>query len=71
MPLPHEDEADAVYRAVRNAQGEYALWPAFRELPVGWVDTGCAGTREDVLAWIEVMRTEKEATPVRDPMRGS
>ncbi|AWS48141.1 MbtH family protein [Streptosporangium sp. 'caverna'] len=32
---PFEDAA-GVYRVLRNADGQYSLWPDFAEVPAGW-----------------------------------
>jgi len=36
-----------------NAEGQYSLWSAFRELPAGWQKMGPHGTRQVCLGWIE------------------
>ncbi|MFE4360354.1 MULTISPECIES: MbtH family protein [Streptomycetaceae] len=35
MTNPFEDD-DATYLVLRNAEGQYSLWPAFAEVPAGW-----------------------------------
>lgn len=41
------------YCVLVNADGQYSLWSAFRELPAGWVQTGPSGSRQVCLDWIE------------------
>ncbi|MCL2453150.1 MAG: MbtH family NRPS accessory protein [Alphaproteobacteria bacterium] len=40
------------YVVLENHEGQYSLWPAFRELPKGWIAIGPAGRRQDCLDWI-------------------
>ena len=57
MANPFEsDEID--YRVLINAEGQYSLWPAFREVPAGWSATGPTGRRQDCLDWIEARWTD-------------
>ncbi|GAB3129878.1 MbtH family protein [Tsukamurella serpentis] len=35
MPNPFDDEAGTFY-ALRNAEGQYSIWPTFQEVPGGW-----------------------------------
>ena len=41
-----------------NAEGQYSLWPAFREAPPGWTLTGPQGGRRICLEWIEAHWTD-------------
>jgi len=36
-----------------NAEGQYSIWPGFREVPRGWNTVGPAGDRQVCLDWIE------------------
>jgi amino acid adenylation domain-containing protein len=52
------DPAAATHRAVVNERGQYSIWQADGELPLGWSDTGISGTRADCLAKIEDVWTD-------------
>jgi thioesterase domain-containing protein/uncharacterized protein YbdZ (MbtH family) len=52
------EPAAATHRAVVNDRGQYSIWPAERELPLGWSDTGISGTMSDCLAKIEDVWTD-------------
>ena len=52
MTNPFEDE-DAEYLVLINDEGQYSLWPAFREVPAGWTETGPRGKRKECLDHIE------------------
>jgi uncharacterized protein YbdZ (MbtH family) len=45
--------AEAEFRVVINHEGQYSLWPTYRERPRGWEDAGCRGTRDQCLDFIE------------------
>lgn len=52
--LYHDDPPDTtIYRAVLNHEEQYSIWPAAKELPPGWRDAGNAGSKAEVLAFIE------------------
>lgn len=39
--IPAADaEGDTVYKAVLNHEEQYTIWPAGRELPIGWPKAG-------------------------------
>jgi len=48
-----EPEDTTIYRAIENGEGQYSIWPADRELLLGWHDTGKTGLKPEVLAYIE------------------
>jgi MbtH protein len=41
------------YRVVVNDEEQYSIWPAGRELPLGWTAEGTTGTRDECLAHID------------------
>jgi uncharacterized protein YbdZ (MbtH family) len=59
-------EADTEeFRVLVNAEGQYSLWPAFREVPNGWTVTGPRGGRQVCLDWIETHWTDMHPRSVR------
>ncbi len=46
-------EDTTIYRVVENADGQYSIWPAEGEIPLGWNDVGVTGTKAECLAYIE------------------
>ena len=64
-----EEEKDGTeYVAVINDEEQYSIWPAARELPLGWHDAGKRGTRAEVLAWIEQVWTDMRPQSLREQM---
>jgi len=58
MPTnPFEDE-DGEYLVLVNDEGQYSLWPSFREIPAGWTATGPRGKRQACLTWVNETWTD-------------
>lgn len=54
---PFEDET-ATFLVLTNDEGQYSIWPAFREKPQGWTAVGPTGGRQLCLDWIEANWTD-------------
>lgn len=52
MTNPFDDE-DGTFLVLVNEEGQYSLWPEFREVPQGWTAVGPSGKRQTCLDWIE------------------
>jgi MbtH protein len=52
MANPFEDE-DGLYFALVNDEGQYSLWPAFTDRPLGWAAVFGEGSRVACLKFIE------------------
>lgn len=63
-----EEEDDRIYMAVVNDEEQYSIWPANRELPLGWRDAGKSGTKTEVLAWIQEVWTDMRPLSLRRKM---
>jgi MbtH protein len=57
MTNPFEDE-NGEYLVLVNEEGQYSLWPAFREIPAGWTTVGPRGKRKECLDWVEKTWTD-------------
>jgi MbtH protein len=42
----------SIYKVVVNHEEQYSIWPACRENPLGWYETGKSGTRAECLAYV-------------------
>lgn len=67
MSNPFEDE-DGEYVALVNEEGQYSLWPTFKDIPEGWTVTGPRGARKDCLAYIEEHWTDMRPKSLIDDM---
>ena len=66
MANPFES-GEGEYQVLVNAEGQYSLWPGFREIPSGWSRTGPTGARQSCLDWIEVHWSDLRPTSLRSP----
>jgi MbtH protein len=63
-----EKEDTTVYRAVRNHEEQYSIWPADRDNPPGWFDSGRTGTKAECLAYIDEVWTDMRPLSLRKQM---
>ena len=68
MASSDEREDTTIYMAVVNDEDQYSIWPADRELPLGWRDAGKHGLKPEVLAWIEEVWTDMRPRSLREKM---
>ncbi|MBN1583184.1 MAG: MbtH family protein [Anaerolineae bacterium] len=62
-----EDE-NTIFRVVVNHEEQYSIWPASRELPLGWRDAGKQGLKQECLAYIEEVWTDMRPLSLRKKM---
>ena len=67
MTNPFENE-DGEYLVLVNQEGQHSLWPAFREIPAGWTETGPKGKRRECLDWIDANWTDMRPKSLIDAM---
>ena len=65
-----EVEDNIVYKVVKNHEEQYSIWPAGRENPQGWVDTGKSGGKADCLDYIDQVWTDMRPLSLRRTMDG-
>ncbi|MER7405480.1 MbtH family NRPS accessory protein [Streptomyces sp. NPDC000070] len=63
-----QQSATTEYRVVLNAEEQYSIWSAGRELPAGWSAEGTQGTREECLARIDEVWTDMRPLSLRRRM---
>jgi MbtH protein len=63
-----ENEDMTVYTVVMNHEEQYSIWPAGRELPLGWNAVGKEGTKAECLAYIEEVWTDMRPLSLRKRM---
>jgi MbtH protein len=67
MTNPFEDDKSE-FLVLVNAEEQYSLWPAFKEIPAGWSATGPRGSRQVCLDWIEKNWTDMRPKSLREAM---
>ena len=60
-----ERQDDTVYMVVINHEEQYSIWPAARELPLGWRDAGKSGGKEECLEYIKEVWTDMRPLSLR------
>jgi uncharacterized protein YbdZ (MbtH family) len=69
MSVQHsEDEDKTIYKVVVNHEEQYSIWPEYKENPLGWNDTGKAGTKAECLAHIKEVWTDMTPLSLRKKM---
>lgn len=69
MTNPFEDE-DGEYLVLVNGEGQYSLWPSFRDVPAGWEAVGPRGKRKECLDYIEEHWTDMRPKSLIEQMSG-
>jgi MbtH protein len=62
------NENSSLTKVVVNHEGQYSIWPADRENPLGWEDGGKVGTKEECLAHIEQVWTDMRPLSLQKAM---
>ncbi|WP_348637293.1 MbtH family protein [Caulobacter sp. NIBR1757] len=68
--MSDENQDTTVYEVVVNHEEQYSIWPADRELPLGWNKAGKSGTKAECLAWIEEVWTDMRPLSLRKALEG-
>ena len=57
------DNSGETYTVVVNHEEQYSIWPAHKDIPLGWQEVGTRGTKEECLAHIEQVWTDRAEIP--------
>ena len=63
-----EQEDTTVYEVVINHEEQYSIWPADREVPLGWKTVGKQGNKQECLDYIEEVWTDMRPLSLRKKM---
>ena len=63
-----EEEDLTTYKVVVNHEEQYSIWPADRENPLGWKDSGPSGPKAECLAYINEVWTDMRPLSLRKHM---
>ena len=63
-----EREDTTIYTVVVNHEQQYSIWPAGREMPMGWTEAGTSGLKSDCLAYIKDVWTDMRPLSLRKRM---
>lgn len=65
-----DDRDNRFYKVVVNHEEQYSIWPADRELPLGWREEGTSGNKADCLSHIKEVWTDMRPLSLRKQMDG-
>lgn len=58
------------FKVVVNHEEQYSIWPAYKEVPAGWRETGKLGSKEECLKHIQEDWTDMRPLSLRRVMVG-
>jgi MbtH protein len=62
------DDDKTIYKVVVNHEEQYSIWPADREIPLGWNEVGKTGTKAECLDYIKEVWTDMRPLSLRKKM---
>ncbi|HEX2191393.1 MAG TPA: MbtH family NRPS accessory protein [Longimicrobiaceae bacterium] len=71
MSSRDEKEDTTVYKVVVNHEEQYSIWPAHKELPLGWNEVGKQGLKDECLAYIKEVWTDMRPKSLREKMQAA
>ncbi|HBB30695.1 MAG TPA: MbtH family protein [Cyanobacteria bacterium UBA8803] len=70
--MNQDDKEDTtIYKVVVNQEEQYSIWPNYKEIPLGWKDTGKSGHKQECLAYIKEVWTDMRPLSLRKKMEES
>lgn len=66
--MSSETDADTLYTVVVNHEEQYSIWPAGRDIPVGWSEIGRSGEKAACLAYIDEVWSDMRPLSLRRHM---
>ena len=61
-------EDTTIYQVVVNHEEQYSIWPAGRDLPLGWSAVGRSGQKAECLDYIKDVWTDMRPLSLRQRM---
>jgi MbtH protein len=58
------------FKVVINHEEQYSIWPAYKDVPAGWRETGPRGSKEQCLNHIREAWTDMRPLSLRRAMAG-
>ena len=65
----NDEPDDRIYQVVVNHEEQYSIWPADRDLPLGWSAAGKTGTKQECLEYINEVWTDMRPLSLRRKMQ--
>lgn len=42
-----------LFKVIKNEEGQYSIWPAKKQTPAGWNETGFTGSKSESTAYVD------------------
>jgi MbtH protein len=68
MSWDPDEEDTREYKVVVNHEEQYSIWLAYKVNPLGWIDVGPRGTKEQCLKYIGEVWTDMRPLSLRKKM---
>lgn len=69
--MPDDQEDTTTYEVVVNDEEQYSIWPAYREIPMGWRAVGKRGLKAECLAYVKEVWTDMRPLSLRKRMEAA
>lgn len=70
--MSEREENDGVlYRVVMNEEEQYSIWPASKQMPLGWSEAGPQADKQQCLDYIKRVWTDMRPLSLRKQMEKS
>ena len=66
--MNRNDEDTTIYTVVVNHEEQYSIWSIYKEIPIGWKDTGKSGSKQECLEYIKEVWTDMRPLSLRKKM---
>ncbi len=63
-----DNDSNLNYKVLVNHEGQYSIWPAGRENPLGWSDGGKRGSKAECLAYVKEVWIDMRPLSLRKSM---
>lgn len=64
----NDKEDMTIYQVVVNHEEQYSIFPAYKEIPIGWKEAGKSGQKQECLAYIKEVWTDMRPLSLRKQM---
>lgn len=61
-------QENLTYTVVVNHEEQYSIWPAHKDLPLGWSEVGKRGSKDECLEYIKEVWTDMRPLSLRKAM---
>lgn len=66
--MTDEKKYEEKYICLINNESQYSIWFEWKEIPLGWNQVGCVGTKEECLAYIKENWTDMRPKSLQEAM---